>query len=547
MERKKNKSVTDFPSSMITKFFVSTSYGKIHIRSVGDKKDPLFLIIHGSGTGNSGEIYEPYLYEYYLRFKETWPLYLVAFDCPGYGQSTGLRSVIRGFPSKFISELILILTGRKEAFIMMGHSQGGNSMFNSVYDNLALTNFIIAERPVIAEPKKYKDFPIPILFIYDEEDDGHPIKKGLEMTKYVKNYKFIKYKTSKEPNFISDRFFDEILVFLYEKKEDIKSKQNLPNFEKISEFNGIKFPNSSNKIDVKIQDSNNEIKELNPKKLEIPIENVPKEQQIMIDNIFSLEKISIKDQDKENKNEKDNFIYFDQPENPDEKFNNTLSSIDSSSSSLNCPLCMDIYIKPINIDCGHTFCQNCIKLSLLYNPDCPLCRKSYNSDKIEDLISDKNLNRQIENKIIDVIGVEKYNEKLLQLKAQTSKINNNQIQIEYGNLAEPMTRDNRFNLNGKTKCKWTVYVKTVKSPVKNPISEVLFYINPHLSSCPPIKTTNPPFILERNGSYEFSMDIKIIFLKKLNLEPYVTSYALNLKEYKSKKNIFIDLCSSKSK
>ncbi len=231
----------DISFTQIKLFYIQTSYGKIFVRSVGVKKNPLFLIIHGSGPNNSGESYQDFLFEYSIRFSNTFPLYMVAFDCPGYGKSTGLKSVIRGFSEKFLSELIFNLTGKKNAFILMGHSQGGNSLYNAVFENNNITNFIIAERPVIADPKKFKDSKIPTLFVYDEEDDGHPIKQGKEMTKLVKYYKFISYKGSLFPYWNSDKLIEELISFLYEFKNFFWNKEDVPDFKKIEEVNDIKI------------------------------------------------------------------------------------------------------------------------------------------------------------------------------------------------------------------------------------------------------------------------------------------------------------------
>lgn len=233
--------------SIINKSFIETSYGKIRIRSVGKKTDPLFLIIHGSGPRNSGKSYSYFLHEYAIRFSNTWPLYMVAFDCPGYGESSGLKSAIRGFAQKFLSELIFALTAEKRAFILMGHSQGGNSLFTAVFENPEITSFVVAERPVIAEPKKFKDCKIPILFVYDEEDDGHPIKQGKEMTKFVRTFKFVSYKFSRKPYWQNDHLLEEVLKFLNEQQKFFFSAKacNKPNFELIAEVNGIEFKYNS--------------------------------------------------------------------------------------------------------------------------------------------------------------------------------------------------------------------------------------------------------------------------------------------------------------
>ena len=121
---------------------VQTSFGNIYYLYSGIPSSPLFLIVHGSGTASSSKDYETLLFEYKIRFIEQFPLFFVAIDCPGYGKSTGLKSVIRGFPMKFLQEIIpKIANGQKSAFILMGHSQGGFSLINSVLANPLICDF----------------------------------------------------------------------------------------------------------------------------------------------------------------------------------------------------------------------------------------------------------------------------------------------------------------------------------------------------------------------------------------------------------------------
>lgn len=89
----------------IIKSNVTTSFGKICYRYVGTKGNPLFLIIHGSGVNNSGKVYKSLLFEYYARYINTWKLCMIALDCPGYGESTGLKSAIRSFPENLSKNL----------------------------------------------------------------------------------------------------------------------------------------------------------------------------------------------------------------------------------------------------------------------------------------------------------------------------------------------------------------------------------------------------------------------------------------------------------
>lgn len=40
-----------------------------------------------------------------------------------------------------------------------------------------------------------------------------------------------------------------------------------------------------------------------------------------------------------------------------------------------CPICLNIYYKPVSLPCGHTLCQQCLERSLVLSSlACPICR-----------------------------------------------------------------------------------------------------------------------------------------------------------------------------
>jgi len=46
-----------------------------------------------------------------------------------------------------------------------------------------------------------------------------------------------------------------------------------------------------------------------------------------------------------------------------------------SPADVTCPVCMELYSKPVNLNCGHTFCRACLQASRLRCNKCPLCRE----------------------------------------------------------------------------------------------------------------------------------------------------------------------------
>ena len=50
------------------------------------------------------------------------------------------------------------------------------------------------------------------------------------------------------------------------------------------------------------------------------------------------------------------------------------SLLELADSHLQCPICMEVFIVPTTINCGHTFCQDCIQDWKKKHKLCPYCR-----------------------------------------------------------------------------------------------------------------------------------------------------------------------------
>ncbi len=47
-----------------------------------------------------------------------------------------------------------------------------------------------------------------------------------------------------------------------------------------------------------------------------------------------------------------------------------------------CPLCFQLLYEPITLECGHTFCRDCLYQAFQFKKHCPLCRKHSSIDTI---------------------------------------------------------------------------------------------------------------------------------------------------------------------
>jgi hypothetical protein len=319
----------------------------------------------------------------------------------------------------------------------------------------------------------------------------------------LKNYKFLKFKTSVTKFWFSDKLIDEILYFIYEFRSFIKF--DIPDFNLIQEFNGLKF--EKNKTETQTVRSR----------------SLQNKEKIVTEINQEIEKRSsstMKNEEKKITKPTANLQKIDELEENDMK----------------CPLCLEFLLKPISLKCGHTFCMYCLEYSIVYNPSCPICRKSIDGG-VSSIILEKNINKELQDKIaenVDVDMIKKREEGIIKDKAKSKT-----IIIEYGNTS--ILQEGSVKLK-KRKYTWTLFVKVVSNPLKyNPIKLVEFDINPHLDKSIPIKVATQPFEFERHGTYDFPVNIKIIFLDKLKIQPYTTSHELKLGPTKSSRQSIIKL------
>eukprot|EP00455_Lapot_gusevi_P054140 TRINITY_DN8602_c0_g1_i15.p1 TRINITY_DN8602_c0_g1~~TRINITY_DN8602_c0_g1_i15.p1 ORF type:complete len:160 (+),score=29.64 TRINITY_DN8602_c0_g1_i15:38-481(+) len=128
-------------------------------------------------------------------------------------------------------------------------------------------------------------------------------------------------------------------------------------------------------------------------------------------------------------------------------------------------------------------------------------------------------------------------ENRLAVKERTSE---SRITIQYGNFAEKLP-----SKSAKPRYRWKLFVQVPRSKdhkisTAALIDRVEVYLNPGISAAA-VELTSPPFELERQGTYEFGLQLKVYFKAKWRLEPYTTHYEVSLEAPKSVRSFIINL------
>lgn len=542
------------PIQEVGQAFLETKFGRIFYLCCGFYGDPLILIIHGSGPNNSSREYEFFLFEYIAKICFIRRFFIVAIDCPGYGNSSGSKQSIRSYPLELIEEIYRALNYSK-AFALFGHSQGGSAIFNAVHQKSSITDVLLMDRPVCGDIKRFVEFQTPCLLVYDIEDDGHPIGQGLLLHKYMKYSRLLTYKTSREPYWIADNLWESVLDFLDKLDKGFAKRSSSLNqtFKEKAPmipseaYDEVPFAFNEKKVRMhhslekqekketgnKIFKENNKKNKEKPKRIEDMKNNKTKEKKSPIENKSQTEKIlekNIKKNDSEEKktNEKienasnSNASKFQKGSNnikeAEEEKKGVLSPNETLEKNFLCSVCLEIYYKPIQLLCKHTFCLPCLNDLAFYENRCPLCRQEFpeNFDKTE-----RNINQQIINEMKKQLPAERLLNREEKALKEQQKQNNKVLFMAYGyDFKEIGTKPRIAQAQAPKKFEWKIYVKQINFLKQNMIKRVEFDINVGVIGSKPIKVEKSPYILEGKGAYHFSPKITIVWDNILKLPPY---------------------------
>ena len=164
-----------------------------------------------------------------------------------------------------------------------------------------------------------------------------------------------------------------------------------------------------------------------------------------------------------------------------------------------------------------------------------MCRTEIDSSKVSNILDLKNVDKDIENMIKSNVDINEIEKRMKELSNNKDK--SKMIRIEYGNTAQPIENNKAF----KKSYKWCMYVKIAQSPVKDIIKSVEFNINTHMPEIKPICVKNPPYILEKNGTYEFTALIKVNFNSNVEVGFYSTYHRISFNSPKTSRNFIVYL------
>ncbi|MBE2225308.1 MAG: alpha/beta fold hydrolase [Anaerolineae bacterium] len=192
--------------------YISTPYGNVFAKTLGDSDRPIVLGIHGWSKRNGWHTWEPMM----APLAEA-GYQVVCVDMPGWGKSTTtVNGPLVGETAVLATISILDSLGVDKAVAIMGKSWGGGVALELALDYPERVEKLLLTAPAFQQFSLLSDIKQPVLLAWAADDPIIPIQTADEYMRGLHHCQLVEYETgghSAAPN-NADDFAPKAIEFL---------------------------------------------------------------------------------------------------------------------------------------------------------------------------------------------------------------------------------------------------------------------------------------------------------------------------------------------
>ena len=194
--------------------YITTSYGTVFAKTLGDSDRPVVLGIHGWSKQNGWHTWEALMGPLAEAGYQ-----VVCVDMPGWGESTmavGETGVIAGETAVLATLSILDELGVHQAAAIMGKSWGGGVALELALNFPERVGKLLLTAPAFQQFSLLSEIKQPVLLAWAEDDPIIPIQTADEYVRGLHHCQLVEYETgghSAAPN-NADHFAPKAIKFL---------------------------------------------------------------------------------------------------------------------------------------------------------------------------------------------------------------------------------------------------------------------------------------------------------------------------------------------
>lgn len=183
--------------------FITTTYGTIYAKSLGDADRPVVLGIHGWSKRNGWHTWEPLMSPLADAGYQ-----VVCVDMPGWGESTTtVEGPLIGETAVLATLAILDGLETDKAAAIMGKSWGGGVALELALNYPERVGKLLLTAPAFQQFSLLSEIKQPVLLAWAEDDSIIPIQTADEYVRGLHRCQLVQYKTgghSAAPNNAED-------------------------------------------------------------------------------------------------------------------------------------------------------------------------------------------------------------------------------------------------------------------------------------------------------------------------------------------------------